>query len=447
MTDTELWAEFASDEANDREAEAAVLGSCLIDPTLLDEIALSREDFYVPSHAIVWDAMQTMHAEDRKIDAITLAGYLADAGTLTKIGGGPYLHGLLDAALTPSNGPYYATRVKKMARRRAVAAFAATAARISRGTDEDAMVDELRRALEAIEGDQTETGPVHWSEVIEQGMAAIDRASAGEAERGIPTGLVDLDAVIGGFMPGDVAIIAGRPGSGKSVLAAQIAAHAALDLELPALLVSLEMRIPELYNRIAASRLGINLGNFTSGVLSDQEASKLARQAGISAECPLWIEDNPGHTVASIAATARKFKRRHGLSLLVVDYLQLITPPRAENRQVAVSEISRGLKLLAAQLEIPIIMAAQLNRGPESRGGKIPALGDLRESGSLENDASIVLLMHREAASDPNSLRQGEADVIVAKNRNGAQATVPVAAQLHFARFASMAGADKFGRP
>jgi replicative DNA helicase len=191
--------------------------------------------------------------------------------------------------------------------------------------------------------------------------------------------------------------------------------------------------------------LGINLGHFGTGAISDDDASRLARQAGMSADSPLWVDDTPSHTLGSIQATARKWKQRHGLRLLVVDYLQLITPPKAENRQVAVSELSRGLKLLAAQLDLPIMVAAQLNRGPENRTSKVPALSDLRESGSLESDASVVILVHREAASDPKSLRQGEADLIVAKNRNGAQATVQVAAQLHYARFASMAGHDQNG--
>lgn len=427
-------------------AEAAVVGAALIDATILDEITLDASAFCAPGMAMIWQTLKKLHEHGSPTDQISVASALIDAGDIGRVGGAARIAELVMEAPPVQSATWHAARVAECAKRRAVAAFAARTnqvAGMSVGADE--MIEQLRSHLEAIDSGEVEDGPVHWSEVIEQGMAAIDRAAAGESDRGIPTGLVDLDKAIGGFAPGDVAIIGGRPRSGKSILAAQTAAHVALDLELPTLLISLEMRIPEIYNRIAASRLGINLGHFTNGNMSDHEASKLARQAGISAGCPLWVEDNPSHTIASIGSTARRFKRQYGLSLLVIDYLQLITPPKAENRQVAVSEISRGMKLLASQLEIPVILAAQLNRNSESRSGYVPALGDLRESGSLENDASIVILVHREAASDPNSLREGEADLIVAKHRNGAQSTVTVAAQLHYARFASMAGKDQIG--
>ena len=445
MTDTDMWTEFDSGEANDRDAEAAVLGACLLNPGLLDEITLGRGDFYTPSHAIVWEALQAMHTAGAPVDAITLVGRLADAGALGKVGGGPYVHDLVNAVPAAANGPHYAARVKSMSRRRAVAAFAAAAKHIAAGTDEEAMVAELRSRLDALDDTAPKTGPVPWSQVSLEGMEAIEAAGDGGQERGIPTGLTDLDRVLTGLRPGDVTIIGGRPGSGKSILGAQIAAHAALDLGYPAVLASLEMRRHELYNRIIASRLSITLDKLGKGTLRDDEWSKLARLAGDTADSPLWIEDEPNQTIESIGATARKWKRKHGLRLLVIDYLQLIKPPKAENRQAEVSKISREMKLLASQLEIPVILAAQLNRNPEGRSNKLPALGDLRESGSLEADASNVILVHREAASDPNSVREGEADLIVAKNRHGAQDTVTVASQLHYARFASMAGADRFG--
>jgi len=205
------------------------------------------------------------------------------------------------------------------------------------------------------------------------------------------------------------------------------------------------MRRPELYNRVIASRLSIPLDKLGKGTLRDDEWSKLARQAGDSADSPLWIEDDPNQTLASIRATARQWQRRHGLRLLVVDYLQLITPPKAENRQVAVSEISRGMKLLAGELNIPVVVAAQLNRNSESRPGRVPTAADLRESGSLENDASVIVLVHREEVADPDTVRKGEADLHLVKNRNGAQDVITVAGQLHYARFTSMAGADRFG--
>lgn len=421
-------------------AEAAVVGAALVDGTLLDEIQLDPSHFHSLGMGLIWQALQGLHTDGAPTDPTAVVSALVDSGGIGQAGGAVRVAELAQEAPAVQSATWHAARVTECARRRAVASFAARAAQVSgMSMDSDSMLESLRSRLEAIDSEEDDDGPSHWSAVIERGMDAIEKAASGAEDRSVPTGLIDLDKVIGGFTPGDVAIVAGRPGSGKSVLAAQTAAHAALDLDLPTLLLSLEMRTPELYNRIAAARLGINLGNLNTGAVSDDDVSKLARQAGISSESPLWIDDNPSQTLTSIGQVARRFKRRHGLALLIVDYLQLITTPKAENRQVAVSELSRGLKLLASQLEIPILLAAQLNRGPESRSNKIPSSADLRESGSLENDASVIVLVHREAASDPDSLRQGEADLIVAKNRNGAQDTVTVAAQLHYARFASMA--------
>lgn len=450
MTDLDMWADLdqATDAPGntDRAAEAAVLGACMLNPALLDEIRLTGGDFDTPAHGIVWAALQAMHTDGTPIDATTVVGYLADTGELTRVGGGIAVAGLLEACPSPLNGPYYAERVTELARRRAVADYVRTATGIANSTaDADRMLDVLRTRLDAIDDTATDDGPKHWADIITEGMDAIEQAAAGGDERGIPTGLVDLDRVLGGLKPGDITIIGGRPGSGKSTLAMQIAAHVALDLEMPSLALSLEMRRPELYNRIVASRMSINLSNLGTGALADHEWSKLARQAGMSADSPLWIDDNPDHTLASISQLARQWKRRHGLRLLVIDYLQLISTPRAENRQVAIAEISRGLKRLASQLDIPIVVAAQLNRGPEQRSNKIPTMADLRESGSLENDASGIVLVHREETTDPDTVRKGEADLLVVKNRNGKQDTVIVASQLHYARFASMAGADTYG--
>jgi replicative DNA helicase len=194
-----------------------------------------------------------------------------------------------------------------------------------------------------------------------------------------------------------------------------------------------------------ASRLNIPLKKLNAGKPGDDGWMKLARQAGVSEDAPLWVDDNTSQTLASIGSTARKWKRKHGLKLLFIDYLQLVTPPKAENRQNEVSALSRGLKILASQLDIPIVVAAQLNRGPEQRTDKRPQASDLRESGSLEQDASVIILAHNEEAADPKTARKGETDLIVAKHRHGERGTIPVAAQLHIARFASMAHFDDFG--
>lgn len=434
-------------EMFDHDAEASVIGACLLAPSLLDELPrLTVEDFHKPAHGLVWESLLKLHADGARIDPTLVVAHMADAGTLMRAGGGPFVHDLIHAVPTAANGGYYAARVAEVSRRRSLAAFAAGITQVtSTPVDADEMLDEIRRRLNLIDEPDAADGPVRWGVLAAEGLEAIEAAENPIASRAIPTGLGDLDALIGGFLPGDLDIVAGRPGHGKSTLLAQAAAHAALDLDIPTLLLTLEMRRYEFYNRIVASRLAIPLKALNKGKPGDDGWIKLAKQAGVSADAPLWVDDTTNQTLASIQGLARQWKRRHGLKLLVIDYLQLITPPKAENRQNEVSALSRGLKILASQLDISIVVAAQLNRGPENRADKRPQASDLRESGSLENDASRIILVHREEVADHKSVRKGEADLIVDKNRHGDRGTIPVAAQLHIARFAGMTRFDTFG--
>lgn len=454
MTDIDMWSEFEQPSGSvtdrsalaDHGAEAAVIGVCLSAPAVIDDIPLTRGDFDAPRHGLIWDAIQTLHAAGGPVNSPAVVSTLMDAGTLKPAGGGEYIAHLFgDAPAAPDAG-WLAQRVAEMSRRRQLAAFAAGAAQItSRPADSAEILDDLRSRLNGLDEDDTSEGPIRWSDLATEGMEAIEAAEHPVSNRAIPTGLGDLDALINGWLPGDLDIVAGRPGHGKSTVLAQAAAHAALDLKLPTLLLTLEMKRHEIYNRIAASRLNIPLQKLNTGKPGDDGWMKLARQAGVSAEAPLWVDDNTSQTLASIGSMARKWKRKHGLKLLLIDYLQLITPPKAENRQNEVSALSRGLKILASQLDIPIVVACQLNRGPENRADKRPQASDLRDSGSLEQDASVIILTHREEVANPNSARKGEADLIVDKHRHGERGVIPVAAQLHVARFASMAHFDDFG--
>lgn len=466
MTDIDMWAGFERQpkdgiladgrpigdrsaelvETADHGAEAAVLGACIANGDLLDEITLTADDFHAGRHGLIWEALHDLHTDGTPINPTTLVSKLADSNKLSRVDNGAYIAHLFAEAPAGPSATWYANRVAEMSRRRTLAAFAVGVTQVTSTTmDADDMLAEVQRRLNSIDDPDTEEGPVSWANLVTEGMDAIEAAERPSENRAIPTGIGDLDALIRGLVPGDLDIVAGRPGHGKSTLLAQIAAHAALDLGHPTLLLTLEMKRFEIYNRIVASRLSIPLQQLNTGKLGDDAWMKLAKQAGVSADAPLWIDDNTSQTVASISALARRWKRRHGLKLLVIDYLQLVTPPKAENRQNEVSALSRGLKVLASQLDIPVLVAAQLNRGPEQRADKRPQASDLRESGSLENDASVIILVHREEVADPKSVRKGEADLIVDKHRHGQRGTIPVAAQLHVSRFAGMARVDQFG--
>jgi replicative DNA helicase len=272
-------------------------------------------------------------------------------------------------------------------------------------------------------------------------MDEIDAiASRGGASSGVPTGFADLDAVTNGLHPGQMVIIAARPGIGKSTLGLDLARSCSVTHGLASVIFSLEMSRTEIVMRLLSAEAKIRLSDMRSGRMSDDDWTRLARRMGEISEAPLFIDDSPNMTMMEIRAKARRLKQRHDLRLIVVDYMQLMTSgKKVESRQQEVSEFSRNLKLLAKELEVPVVTISQLNRGPEQRTDKKPMLADLRESGSLEQDADMVMLIHRPDAWERDDPRAGEADLILAKHRNGPTATVTVSHQLHYSRFYDMA--------
>jgi len=270
-------------------------------------------------------------------------------------------------------------------------------------------------------------------------MEAI--ANRGEGGGGLSTGFADLDRFIGGgLQPGQFLLVAARPAVGKSCLALDIARSAAIRQQSAVVFFSLEMSKSEITMRLLASEAKVPLHLMRAGHMSEEDWTKLARRMAEIADAPLFIDDSPNLTMMEIRAKARRLKQRHELKLVIVDYLQLMTSGRkVESRQQEVSEFSRQLKLLAKELEVPVVALSQLNRGPEQRNDKKPMLSDLRESGSLEQDPDIVVLIHREDLYDKEPPRAGEADLILAKNRNGPTGTATVAFQGHYSRFVDMA--------
>jgi replicative DNA helicase len=264
--------------------------------------------------------------------------------------------------------------------------------------------------------------------------------SHGGVLTGVPTGFSDLDVLTNGLHPGQMVVIAARPGMGKSTLALDFARAAAIRNSMTTVLFSLEMARNEITMRLLSAEARVPLQTMRTGQMNDDDWARLARRMSEVADAPLYIDDSPNMSMMEIRAKCRRLKQRHDLKFVIVDYLQLMSSPkRVENRQQEVSDLSRSLKLLAKELEVPVVALSQLNRGPEQRTDKKPMLSDLRESGSIEQDSDVVILLHREDVYERESPRAGEADLIVAKHRNGPVATVTVAFQGHYSRFVEMA--------
>jgi replicative DNA helicase len=317
----------------------------------------------------------------------------------------------------------------------------------SKEGDIDDIVNSAQTEVYAVTEQRTAEDYIQLSELLPQALDEIEAINSGIKGEGVKSGFKDLDTLTNGFHPGNMIVLAARPAVGKSTLGLDIARAASIRDGNTSVIFSLEMSRSEITMRMLSAEARVPLNNIRSGNLTDDEWGRLAKRMGEISNAPLFIDDSPNLSLMEIRAKARRLKQRHDLKLIIIDYLQLMTSgKRVENRQQEVSEFSRNLKLLAKELDVPVIAISQLNRGPEQRADKKPMLSDLRESGSIEQDADVVILLHREDMY--SEVRTGEADLMVAKHRNGPTKTIQVAAQLHFSRFVDMApssfSADSF---
>ena len=376
-------------------------------------------------------------------DAVTVAAELSKNGDIARIGGATYLHTLVSMVPTAANGGYYGRIVREQAiLRRLVEAGTRIVQMGYTGTgDVDDMVDRAQAEVYDVTDRRTSEDYLPLRDIMGEALNEIEAISNRGGEMiGVPTGFIELDKLTNGLHPGQLVIVAARPALGKSTLGLDICRAASIKHGLASVIFSLEMSRNEIVMRLLSAEAQVPLHHMRAGTMSDADWTKLASKMGTVSEAPLFIDDSPNMTLMEIRAKCRRLKQRHDLRLVVVDYLQLMTSgKRVESRQQEVSEFSRSLKLLAKELEVPVIAISQLNRGAEQRTDKRPLLADLRESGSLEQDADVVVLLHREDAYERESPRAGEADFIVAKHRNGPTATVTVAFQGHYSRFVDMA--------
>lgn len=427
-------------------AEQSVLGGMILSKDAIADVVeeLRGNDFYRPAHELIYEAILDLYGRGEPADAVTVVAELNKRGELARIGGAPYIHTLISSVPTAANAGYYARIVREQAVLRRLVEAGTRIVQLgyaTEGGDVDEIVNTAQAEIYAVSERRTSEDYVPLRDIINPTMEEIERNSErGEGMVGVPTGFTDLDALTNGLHGGQMIIIAARPAIGKSTLAVDICRAASIKHDLASVIFSLEMGRTELTMRLLAAEAGVPLQNMRKGEMKDDDWQRVASALGRVSDAPLFIDDSPNMSLMEIRAKCRRLKQRHDLRLVVVDYLQLMSSgKKVESRQQEVSEFSRALKLLAKELEVPVIAVAQLNRGPEQRGDKKPMMSDLRESGSLEQDADVVMLLHREDAYDKESPRAGEADIIVAKHRNGPTSTIQVAFQGHYSRFTDMA--------
>jgi replicative DNA helicase len=427
----------------DLHAEQSVLGSMLINKDAIADCleAVKAHDFYRPAHELIFDAVLDLFGRGEPADAITVADELGKRGDLTRVGGQAYLHQLIQSVPTAANAGYYAEIVHERAVLRRLVEAGTRIVQMGYAQGEGDIDDIVNRAQAEVYSVAEKRGGEDYNvlgDLLNETMEEIEAASGRTDDLvGVPTGFIELDELTNGLHPGQMIVVAARPAVGKSTLGIDIARAAAIKHNMAAAVFSLEMSRTEITMRILSAEATIQLQDLRKGLKNQEQWTKLARIMGKISNAPLFIDDSPNMSLMEIRAKCRRLKQQHNLRLVVIDYLQLMSSgKKVESRQQEVAEFSRALKLLAKELEVPVIAISQLNRGPEQRTDKRPQMSDLRESGSIEQDADVVILLHRDR-SDPE--RDGEADVIVAKHRNGPTKDIVLAFQGHYSRFNNMA--------
>ncbi|QPE04591.1 replicative DNA helicase [Microbacterium schleiferi] len=429
-------------------AEQSALGGMLLSKDAVADVieTLRGADFYIPKHELIFEAILTLYSHGEPTDVITVTDELIKTGELQRAGGADYLHTLTSIVPTAANAAYYASIVAERALLRRLVEAGTRIVQMGYAGQGEAvdLVNSAQAEIYSVTGAETAEDYVPLEIAVDAALEEIEAARGRDGKMtGIPTGFQGLDQLTNGLHPGQMIIIAARPAMGKSTLALDFARASAIKNNMPTIFFSLEMGRSEIAMRLMSAEGAVPLQNMRKGTLDSRDWTTIAATRGRINEAPLYIDDSPNMTLVEIRAKCRRLKQRAGLKMVVIDYLQLMTSgKRVESRQQEVSEFSRALKLLAKELGVPVVALSQLNRGPEQRSDKKPALSDLRESGSIEQDADMVVLLHREAAYEKDSPRAGEADLIVAKHRNGPTDTITVAFQGHYSRFADMAPGD-----
>jgi replicative DNA helicase len=430
------------------EAEESVLGAMLLAPGAIAAVSeeLDAGDFYRASHGKIYRAALALYAKGEPVDAITLVDELEERGELEEVGGRVRIHEL--AALVPAtaNAAHYARIVKEMATLRGLIRAGNEIARLGfeRPGETAELVDQAEQVVFELAQQRVTSEFSHIETLLKESFERITALyEAGADVTGVPSGFRDLDRLTSGFQPGNLIIVAARPSMGKSALGLCIAANIAVRHGLPVGLFTLEMSKDEVTQRLMCSEAKVESQRLRTGKLAADDWPRLTAACDKLTKAPIWVDDTGSITMMEIRSKARRLKSREpGLGLLVVDYLQLMTSgTTAENRVQEVSQISRQLKVLARDLDVPIVALSQLSRAVEQRHDKRPILSDLRESGSIEQDADLVVFIYRDEYYNDESDQQGLAEVILAKHRNGPTDSIKLSFLKRYAKFADLAAA------
>ncbi len=411
------------------EAEQSVLGSVLLDKDSMLKIAdiIQAKDFYKKAHRLIYEAMLDLYQNQEPIDVLNISNRLKDKGQIEEVGGVSYLTGLVNSIATPAHVNSYAKTVNKKRILRDLISASYNIAELGYREDEDTdiLLDEAEKNIFSITQNSLSKSFGHVKDTLNEAFERIERLHENDNTlRGVPTGFKKLDNILSGFQNSDLIILAARPSLGKTSFALNVALNAATKNKLPVGIFSLEMSREQLVDRFIASEARVDLWKLRTGNLSMDgeynDFSRISDALSVLSNAPIFIDDSSSPNILQMRTMARRLQAEHGLGMIIIDYLQLINPRNPNDSPVnAISEISRSLKGLARELNIPVVALSQLSRAVEQRTARVPKLSDLRDSGSIEQDADVVMFIYREDRDRENSERKNEADIIVAKHRNG----------------------------
>ncbi len=432
---------------NNEDAEKGVIASILIEEDAYLKVSeiVRSEDFYFPRHRLIFEAIEGLFRSQKPIDVLTLTSELKAKKKLKSVGGAAYVSGVIESIPTSSHVEHYAKLIKEASVRREMIRLSTEINKNCYETEQSVedLLNQAEKGIFSVSEQSIKQDFVPVSDVLEEVYEnVVNLKENGDQVRGISTGFAKLDDILGGFQKSDMVVLAARPSVGKSSLMLDFARHAAVVEKKNVGIFSLEMSKTQLTDRLLSMQVGVGLWDLRMGKIEDSVLDKIADGMGVLAEAGIFIDDTPGLSILEMRTKCRRLKLEKGLDMVIIDYLQLMQGTVKENRVQEVSEISRFIKILAKEMDIPVIALAQLSRSIEQRTDRRPQLSDLRESGAIEQDADVVMFLQREETYNPDTERKGIGDLIVAKHRNGATGDMELCFVREQARFRQLETRD-----